>query len=72
MDHRVALEEELIQLQIAVVRRLREKLEAEGPVTPAYLDVARKILADLMPGKGERPVAPPVTVDLPFPAPDDV
>jgi hypothetical protein len=59
---------ELTRLRTAVAKKLREKLEGADPVTPAYLDVARRFLSDqgykLRPELPER--AGPVISGLPF------
>ena len=63
------LQNELLRLRAAVARRMREKLEAEGEIQPAYLEACRKFLADQL--RPERAHASPITVDLPYPAPED-
>lgn len=59
---------ELTRLRTAVARRLREKLEGSDPITPAFLDVARRFLSDQ--GYKLRPELPqragPVVEGLPF------
>jgi hypothetical protein len=65
------LREELTRLRIAAVRRLRERLEDPGTTaTPAYLDVARKLIGDLM-VDSPPPRLPPIVADLPFPDPEN-
>lgn len=62
---------ELVLLRIAAVRRLRERLEDPNePATPSYLDVARKMISDLMGPTPPPPKAPAIVRDLPFTDPD--
>lgn len=64
-DADTELREELLRLRAVVARRLRERLEGKEPVTPAFLDQARRFLLDQL--KPEiKPRAPAVTRDLPF------
>jgi hypothetical protein len=66
------LENELERLRIAMVRRLCERLEDPSETaTPAYLDVARKMVADLMAPQPAAPRAEPVVWNLPFPGEDE-
>lgn len=70
-DVEAELQAELRRLLLVTIRRLRERLEDEKePATPAYLDVARKFLADSLSGPPPLPKASPITVGLPYPAPE--
>lgn len=63
------LREELVLLRAALARRLREQLQAEGPVQPAMLEAVRKFLSDqgMVLGKEPKPApAPAISRDLPF------
>lgn len=64
------LHDELDLLRAALARRLRERLDTEGPVPPSYLDVVRKFLLDQMPKNTARR-APPIVTGLPFPTDED-
>ena len=68
-----ALREELTLLRAAMARRLRQKLEADGDVSPALMEAARKFLADqgMTLSKVQAPRAPAVTEDPPFPGTGD-
>ena len=60
---------ELTLLRASMARRLREALDAEGPVQPAVLEAARKFLSDqgMILGREPKPAPlPAVTRDLPF------
>lgn len=60
---------ELTRLRAVMARRLRESLEADGPVQPAMLEAARKFLSDqgMVLGKEPKPApAPAISRDLPF------
>lgn len=64
-----ALRDELVLLRAALARRLREQLEAKGPVAPAMLEAVRKFLSDqgMVLGKEPKPApAPAISRDLPF------
>lgn len=66
------LQQELQRLRLATVRRLRERLEdPEETATPSYLEVARKLVADLAPPAPAARRLPAITDDLPFAAPED-
>lgn len=68
MGHGVTeLDAELHELKIHLARRIRERLEADGPVPPAFLDVARRFLLDHAPKVRPAAPPPPLITDLPFP-----
>lgn len=64
------LDTELAELKATLARRIRERLEGDGPLPPSFLDVARRFLLDQTPKRVGTPKAPPIVENLPFP-PDD-
>lgn len=69
MDAEAELRDELARLRTAVARKLRAGLEADGPVSPAFLEAARKFLTDqnfTLGREPTRPKAPAVTQRMPF------
>lgn len=63
----MTLPEDLAGIQAALARRFREALEGEDPVTPAFLDQARRFLSDSLAHRPPPVPAPPLVADLPFP-----